>query len=267
MGADYVVHYDCEPKQALTLEGMMGRLKGRDRAEKIIRLYREQGDRRSPAQMGFEMVRRLPDGTEETEVIVVQSLLDSAAELTPWEAHCASCPANLTGTPFGCVGAINYPISVAAERWLLSQLPGDDHPLVFMLLQSAIREMGYIGQTVAPLRAQDGVFLESPDVLERSLGHVVVNGNQVFEMLLLSGPIYPAHGSLLLQFFGAISPDLEADEMMQLANPPSDQWVEEHVPFRHAPARADDNSIAALKDFFRAVYRGFRLGVPVLLDV
>lgn len=267
MGVDYLVHYDCEPKRALTLEGLMGRLKGRDRAEKIIRLYREQGDKRPPSQMGFEMVRHLPDGGEETEVIVVQSLLDSAAELTAWEAYCMGCPANLTGMPFGCVGAINYPISAAAERWLLDQLPGEDHPLVFMLLQSAIREKGYTGQSVVPLRAQKGVFLESADVLERDLGHVVVNGNQVFELLFLSGPIYPAHGSLLLQFFGGISPDLEADEMMQIANPPSAQWIDEHIPFRHAVSHADDSSTASLKELFRAIYWAFRLGVPALLDV
>jgi hypothetical protein len=267
MGADYIVHYGCEPKQALTLEGLMGRLKGRDRAEKIIQLYRAQGDHRPPAQMGFEMVRRLPDGGEETEVIVVQSLLDSAAELTPWESHCIGCPANLTGMPFGCVGVINYPISVEAERWLLDQLPGDDHPLLFMLLQSAIREKGYTGQSVVPLRAQEGVFLEADDALDRSLGHGVITGNQVFELLLLSGPIYPAHGSLLLQFFGGISPDLEADEMMQLADSPSEQWMDEHIPFRHVVSLADDHSVAALKEFFRAIHLAFRLGVPVLLDV
>jgi hypothetical protein len=267
MGIDYIIHYDCEPKRALTLEGLMNRLKGRDRAAKIIGLYRDQGDRRSPSQMGFEMVRRLPDGTEETEVVIVQDLLDAAAELAPWEPYCLGCPANRTATPFGCVGTINYPISSAAERWLLDQLPGNDHPLVFMLLQKALHEMGYTGEAAVPLRAQSSVFLENPEPLERDLGGVPVTGDQVFELLFLSGPIRPAHGSLLLQFFGGISPDLEADVMMQLAVPPSQAWIEKNIPFLLAPAVSDDASIASLKEFFRALHIAYRLSVPVLLDV
>lgn len=267
MGIEYVIHYDCEPKRALTLEGLMDRLKGRDRAAKIIELYRDQGDSRSPAQMGFELMRRLPDGSTETEVMVVQNLLDAAAELDAWEPYCVGCPANRTATPFGCVGAINYPISTVAERWLLDQLPGNDHPLVFMLLQKALREMGYTGQSALPLRAQSGVYLESPAPLERDLDGVPITGDQVFELLFLSGPIRPAHGSLLLQFFGGMSPDLEADVMMQLAVPPSQAWIDKHVPFLHVPRASDDASVASLKEFFRALHIAFQLGVPVLLDV
>ena len=55
MGIDYIVDLDCAPKRALTVEGLMGRLKGRDRAEKIIQLYRDQGDMRPPQQMAFEI--------------------------------------------------------------------------------------------------------------------------------------------------------------------------------------------------------------------
>jgi hypothetical protein len=267
MGIDYIIHYDCEPKRTLTLEGLMNRLKGRDRAAKIIELYRDQGDSRSPSQMGFEMMRHTPDGSAETEVMVVQDLLDAAAELEPWEHFCVGCPANRTATPFGCVGAINYPISTAAERWLLDQLPGNDHPLVFMLLQKALHEMGYTGETAAPLRAQSGVFMESPAPLERDLDGMLITGDQVFELLFLSGPIHPAHGSLLLQFFGGVSPDLEASVMMQLAVPPSQAWIDEQVSFLHAPRASDDASITSLKEFFRALHIAFEFGVPVLLDV
>jgi len=267
MGIDYVIHYECEPKRTLTLEGLMDRLKGRDRAAKIIELYREQGNHRPPSQMGFELVRRLPDGTEETEVVIVQDLLDAAVELAAWERYCVGCPANRTAMPFGCVGTINYPISSAAERWLLGLLPDHNHPLVFMLLQKALHEMGYTGESAMPLRARSGVFLESPEPLERDLDGVSVTGDQVFEMLFLSGPIRPAHGSLLLQFFGGISPDLEADVMMQLAVPPSQAWIDEHIPFLHTPLASDDASILALKGFFRALHIAYSLSVPVLLDV
>ncbi|MBI5959203.1 MAG: hypothetical protein HY866_10740, partial [Chloroflexi bacterium] len=199
--------------------------------------------------------------------IVVQQLLDAAEELTPWRAYCADCPANLTGQHFGCVGTINYPISIRAERWLLDQLPDHEHPLVFMLLQRAIREMGYTGESAVVLRQQKSIFLQSESPLDCDLNGVLVNGNQVFEMLFMSGHVQPTHGALLLQFFGGISPDLDAGEMMQLADPPSAAWMDEHIPFRLATSRADDASVAALKSFFKALYSAYRLGVPLLLDV
>ncbi len=267
MGIDYLIDYACEPKQALTVEGLMGRLKGRDRAEAVIRLYRDHGDFRPPSEMGFEMVRRNADGGEDTEVIVVQALLDAASELEPWEPWCDGCPANRAGLPFGCTGAINYPISEAAERWLLDRLPDNDHPLVFMLLQKALHELGYTGSGVALLRGQTGVFFESDQAPQRDVSGVPVSGDQVFDLLFLSGPIYPAHGAMLLQFFGAISPDLEADVMMQLAQPPSLDWIDANAPYLLRAGRGEDLSIGALRGFFAAIYIAYRLGVPVYLDV
>lgn len=267
MGVDYIIHYDCEPKQALTLAGMMGRLKGRERAQAIIQLYRDEGDHRPPSEMGFEMVRRLPDGTEETEVVVVQHLLDAAEELVPWESHCTTCPANHLGSSFGCVNTINYPISAQGERWLLDQLPDNDHPLIFMLLQSALREMRYTGQSAAQLRARTGIFFASEQAITREFGTVPITSDQVFEMLFLSGPLQPAHGSMLLQFFGGISQDLDADVMMQLANPPSREWIAEHIPYQHMIVPGDDGTILTLKEFFRALHVAYTLGMPVLLDV
>jgi hypothetical protein len=127
--------------------------------------------------------------------------------------------------------------------------------------------MGYSGQSAAALRAQEGVFLESVRALDRDIDGFRISGDQVFELLFLSGAIRPAHGSLLLQFFGGISPDLEADDIMRLAVPPSVEWIDERVPFQHRRAWSDDDSIASLKEFFRALHIAYRLGVPVLLDV
>jgi hypothetical protein len=267
VGIDHVIHYDCEAKQTLTVENLIDRIKGRDRARIIIRLYHDEGDHRLPSQMGFQMVRRLPDGTEETEIIRVQDLLDAAEELARWEPACTGCPANRAGSPFGCISAINYPISAQAERWLLDQMPDQNHLLSFVLLQKTLCEMGYTGESAAPLRQREGMFWESVEPLARDMGSFQVSGDQVFELLFLSGPIYPAHGSLLLLFFGGISQDLDADTLMQLASPPSRDWIQTTAPLLLAPHAADDESIHTLKDFFAALHTAYRLGVPLLLDV
>jgi hypothetical protein len=267
VGIDYIIHYECEPKRALTVEGLMGYLKGRERAHAIIDLYRDNGDLRPPSEMGFEMVRRTVDGGEDVEIIVVQDLLDAAEALTPWEPVCEGCPANRAGVPFGCVGSINYPLSSRGERWLLDQLPGNDHPLPFVLLQKAIFELGYTGESAARLRAQEGIFLESTRPLERNIDGIVITGDQVFEIFFLSGPIQPAHGSMLLQFSGAISQDLDADQIMQLGLAPSAEWIAANIPFRPRHEPGDGETIAAVKTFLHALYVAFGLGVPLLLDV
>jgi len=267
MGIDYMIHYDCEPKRALSVAGLMARLKGRERAERIIQLYRDEGDARPPREMAFEMVRSAADGSEEREVIVVQDLLDAAAELEPWEHFCVGCPANRIGVPFGCIGTINYPLSLQGERWLLDQLPDHRHPLIFTLLQSAVRERGFSGMSGAGLRTQAGVFFEADEAPERDLESIRLDGNQLFEMLFLAGPIAPAYGSLLLQFFGGIPQDLEADVMMQLADPPAEAWIEQHAPFLLRHEHGDDATVTALKEFVWALYLAFRLRVAVLLDV
>ncbi len=267
MGIDYLIDYDCAPKRAFSVAELIGRLKGRDRAERIIRLYRDNGDYRPPSEMGFEMVRRSADDTEETEVIIVQDLLDAAAELDPWTEHCRTCPANRVGNAFGCIGGIPYPIPEQTERWLLAQLPDDSHPLPYMLLQKAVREHGYKGETAQALREQAGVFFEVEEAPQRKLHELQLNGDQIFEMLFLAGHIQPTHGSLLLQFFGGISQDLDPDVIMQLAEPPSEAWMDEHVPFLLTPEIGDPPAIVEFKRFFQAMYGAFRLRVALLLDV
>src|SRR5688572_641387 len=122
MAIDYVIDYPCVPKETLSTGGILERLKARERAGAVIKLFREAGDQRPPSEMGFEFTRTTLQGEEENRVIVVQEMLDLAAELDPLAHYCADCPANIMGVPYGCVGAIEYPISVAAERWLLDQL-------------------------------------------------------------------------------------------------------------------------------------------------
>ena len=267
MGIDYLIDYDCAPKHTFSVAELTARLKGRERAERIIRLYRDNGDYRPPSEMGFEFVRRAVDGAEETETIIVQDLLDAAAELEPWAEHCRTCPANRLADAFGCMDGIPYPITERAERWLLAQLPDDSHPLPYMLLQKAIREHGYKGEAARALRAQAGVFFEAEEAPTRKLHALKVSGDQVFEMLFLTGHIQPAHGSLLLQFFGGISQDLDPDVIMQLADPPSEAWLDEHVPFLLDVEAGDPPDIVHFKHFFEAMYWAFRLRVALLLDV
>jgi hypothetical protein len=266
MAIDYIINHSCIPKQTLGTGGILDRLKGQERARTIIKLFRQNGDERPPSEMGFEFTRRGPDGEEENRVIVVQELLDAAEELRPLEQHCVGCPANRTDMPFGCMGFINYPITEAAENWLLDRLPVPDEPLVWLLLKQVMQEFKYDGSTVNEWRVNGDMFFETPNVNGRRLGELSVDSNQVFEMLFGRREyIMPRQAALLLLFFRAVERDLEADQIKQLDPAPVN--LESVYPFVLKEDEKDDNTTSELKAFFRAMYLAWKLDVNLLLDV
>lgn len=263
MGIDHIIDLDCVPKQTFTTDGILLRLKARERAGTILKLFRDNGDQRPPSEMGFEMVRRMSDGTEETQVVIVQDLLDNAAALDPLSRHCIDCPANRTRQPFGCFGYINYPISRAAELWLLKQLPTPQEPLSFLLLNRTMTDFALSGEQVSAMRTNRGVFFETDERFAKTLEDTQISTDQVFEMLFLSGTINPPHAALLLIFFGAIPRDMDANVMMALTQPGTDHPVS----FLMNPDAAEDQSIRALMGFFKALYIAYQLNVTLSLDV
>lgn len=265
MAIDYMIDYDCLPRRSLGIEGIIERLKGRERADIIIGLFRRNGDNRSPKEMGFEMVRTAADGSEERQIIIVQHLLDAADELKPYEQHCVGCPANLHGRPFGCIGHISFPISGEAELWLLDQLPGPDEPLTWLLLRRGIEDFKYDGSAVRPLRAAGTTHFADQRAPMRALGEFAVSADQVFEMTFLLGNIQPNHGGVLLLFFHAIRRDLEAHQIMQIGQMPLAERAQ--FPFLPKLQQNDDQTTSELKQFLHALYTAWRLDVPLLLDV
>lgn len=265
MAIDYIIDYACVPKSKLGTDGILERLKGRERAESIVRLFRKNGDNRPPSQMGFEFTRSTAAGQEETRVIVVQDLLDAAAELTLLAHHCAGCPANVGNRPFGCISYIEYPISRQGEVWLLKQLPTPEEPLMWLLLRQGLEEFGYDGGSVKALRGEGLPYFEETGVLARHMDEFYITANQVFEMTFTLGHIQPSHAGVLLLFFNAIRRDLDADAIMNISRAPAD--ARERYPFLLQPEEGDDRTVRQLKAFLHALYAAWTLNVRLLLDV
>ncbi|MBX3081026.1 MAG: hypothetical protein KF716_05280 [Anaerolineae bacterium] len=265
MGIDYVIDYECVPKQELTSLGIMERLKAKQRAQAVIKLYRDRGDMRPPSEMGFEMVRRVADGSEEVQVIVVQDMLNDAAPLDSLRTHCAGCPANVLDKPFGCFNTINYPISQQAEVWLLKRLPTPEDPLIFLLVQQAVQDIqpnSELAEQIGSMRSRPGVFFQSSEVLGRRYDEMTITTNHIFQLLFLPESINPAYGSLLLLLFNAIPRDMDAEHLMQLASSTPDR----DIPLLIEDELGDDQTLADIKDFLRAVHRAHALHVTLSLD-
>ncbi len=265
MGIDYVIDLQCVPKATLSTEGILARIKARERAGAIIQLYRDNGDERPPSEMGFEMARRTPDGEEEVRVVIVQELLDEAAQLDPLAGHCIGCPANRTGEPFGCFGNIPYPISRAGEVWLLKRLPVPDEPLPFLLLRQVLSDSPGLGDSVAGTRATPGVIFETNDIFAKRVEGLQITTNHVFDMLFLVGAIQPTYAAMLMLFFSVIPRDMEADVLKNLTPAPPD--FADRFPFQLVPEDADDDTTLALKNYFAALYLAYGLDVSLSLDV
>jgi hypothetical protein len=266
MAIDYIVDLDCIPKQKLGTMGILERLKGQERAHSIIQLFRRNNDPRPPSEMGFEMVRTAADGSEETQILVVQHLLDAADELNPLAVHCQGCPANRTGAPFGCMGRVSYPLSGLGEAWLLNRLPEPTEPLIWLLVRQGIKEFRYDGRTARALRDAGRAHFAEDRTIYRALGELTVTSDQVFEMtFLVDGPIQPNHAGVLLLFYGAINRQLEADTIMRIGSMSAEERAA--FPLLIEPDDHDDQTTAELRGFLAALYIAWRLDVQLLLDV
>lgn len=272
MAIDYIIEYDCVPKQTLTANGIIERIKEKERAEAVIQWFRAAGDARDPIDMGFEFSKSTPDEAGEKQVIVVQDLLDHAADLDPLEHHCKGCPANRSGKPFGCMGFIQYPITARAEAYLLDRLPVPDEPLVWLLLKQGIQEFGYDGSSVKVLRdvdndAEDGsrTYFELPVAPQRLLGEIRVSGDQMLEMIFGVGQrIIPNHAGILMLFFNVIDREVEAEDIRIISS--SDADIREKLTFQMTADPSDDETVHEFLAFFHAMYLAWKLNVPLFID-
>lgn len=258
MAIDYTIQYDCVPRRELGSDGILELLKEQERAQLIIRMYRDSADYRPPSEMGYEFTRTGPEGDEGTQLMVVQDVLDRVQQLDDLAHHCANCPANRLGKPYGCSGFIQYPLSAMGEAWLLNRLPGPENALLWLLLKQGIDNFMYDGQDMAVLRQLSDTYFEDRQTPARRLGEFDVNGNQVFEMTFTVGDITANHAGVLLLFYGAIRRDLEADAIMQIG-----QASYEDFPFLLEPERTDDRTVDELKSFLNALYVAWALKVSL----
>lgn len=263
MAIDYVIDYDCVPKRELTTDEILERIKGAERAQAIIQLFRDGGDSRPPSEMSFEFTRSTPQG-EETREFSVQDLLDKYEALRPYEHHCAECPVNIRKRPFGCIGFIQYPISSVAEKWLLDRLPTPDDALVLLLLSQGVQDFQYDGATVKPLRAMDGTYFEDSTPDSRRLGDFWLDSDQLFEMIFAVGHINPNHAALLLLFLHAVRRDIEAGDIMEITR--EGQQAHLKYPFLLSEDGVTERTTRELIEFLRALYTGWKLQLRVIID-
>lgn len=215
MGADYSVHLACEPK---TIIGEGDPWKGSNRIRELLKA-------RSQLEVIEETARRIGKSPQEIRLTTVAmgphrptTQSDTAydrlvAQVAPLEAHghsCEGCPANLFAGPFGCFGFVPYPISSAAEEWLMGRVQPTSTVGGFLCHRS-MQDFGYTGEPIRAMRAS-GLFESTAPlskVVEGSwLSKKKVTSDQLLQgMIAFEDPIQPSHCIGVLVWLGCVRID------------------------------------------------------------
>jgi hypothetical protein len=257
MAIDHVLSFDCAPKRALGIEGLVDRLKARSRAEGVIRFAREQGDTSPVEAITFKIGIMGPNGVIEERDASVASLLQHSAPLEQHRRACAGCPANRGKREgFGCYESINYPIRASTEEWLLRRLPADLGCSAGYFFGKALVDFDWDGSQAAQMRASGRTFFESEDEAVIDYGDdAIIGSNVVFNMLFHVGHLGAEHAKMLCLFFGVLPHDLDPHVLV------GPDWA------RHLqPIPTQDGPEEQMAEFLRACATTAVLGCDLLID-
>jgi len=255
MAIDYYGRFPCKVRDAVDERALLNMEKARNRAEAVIEMMRaDTGSHNDlpPSEWTFDVLVRGPEG-EQRQTVRVGDLLQTAAPLAQLASHCEGCPFQFNGWDFGCGGAINYPISAAAENWLMSCLPDnlDSHAGKFFV--RAINDYGFDGVGAQAARQRGDIF-ESPQAAVRKWGSLfskktAVTSNQIFHMLFGVGHLSPIHAKSAAHILGFV------DEAGQPVNGAGQQ-----------ANASDDDGTRQMKAFLRVAAAAGTRGTEVFVD-
>ena len=255
MAIDYSGSFPCKVRATVSEEDLLRMEKARNRANVVLEIMRARphpNQDKPESEWTFVTARLRPDSPEEVEMRIA----DCLAEAAPLEAlarNCEGCPSNVRSAEFGCGGAIHYPITTQAERWLISRLPADLNTPRGQLLNRAIADFQYDGAGIDASRHRKEVY-ESDVPLERKWGSFFskktrITSSQILHMTFAVGSLQPTHAKMLAFYLGFLNDDLSlSKDPDNSAQPGDDPRIIELKYFFSVAALAGINSIPVFVD-------------------
>lgn len=278
MAIDYIVNFDCRAKQELQSEGIIHLVKARTRAEALYNRFLEQGMSRTEAMNAqFGVQTQVANGESKLEMVSVASLFKQAELLDDHREACINCLASLSGA-FGCYGAINYPITEAAESWLAKMAAkAISAGMPNSILIRFILDQDVKGEHFGGMRGlKEFTYLESEHPYEIEVEHdeglpLLIDTNQILDMFFAVGEMQDVHQQFLLFFSGGLSiqdhlPDtdkigVEYQVGVMQGEPEPRYWV-----YRMPDTLSDDRSIRQIKAYLRAIFAAQCTAATVSVD-
>lgn len=240
MAIDYYGTFPCKVRETTTNTELLRMEKAKNRAECVLDLMRKNPDTNNKgkpeSEWSFKIAILGPNGPEESEMRI-SDCLSEAAPLKQLAQNCLGCSKNVRSVDFGCGGAVHYPISTQAERWLVSRLPEDLNSARGHLLTLAINDFNFNGAVIDGARNRKDLY-ESDTAIERKWGSFFskktkITSSQILHMAFAVGNLQSTHAKILAFILGFL------DDSFNIANDPS-----------NAPQSSDDPITIELKYFF-----------------
>ena len=277
MGADFIVHRECEAKRQLgggdTVQGtvrMLGMLKARDRADAIAAMMAREGQ--DPETATIRVVVQTPQGNQERDVTLAE-MRAQAGPLEQLGGACAECDSCALAERFGCVGYLTYPLSEALERWILARAQPAD-TLGGALMRRAIRDFGYDGSAMGGWRSNPSL-MERTSALTTGDGPEAISSDQILQAILMVGSeLDPMHGAMLLLWLGALRVDgvipgpgtAQAPSALAALSQASTPAQRQALAKVELGEPSEDRGVRGFQQLLFALYVAWVLDRPLLLD-
>lgn len=204
MAIDYAIQLPCAVRREMPEAKLLAMVKYKARADFAIEQFTQAAPRMELARMVNECtvtaLVRTPEGVAREMPVTIAQMLSMVAPLEELKSACVGCPANVAGRSFGCIGAINYPVTREAEEWLVARLPADAKDPGLSLLFKFLSDLHIDGAPVEANRARKDMF-ESQAPAVRTWGGWIgkkkkISSSQILHMLAFGGPVGPQQGTL-----------------------------------------------------------------------
>ena len=262
----YFIDLDCTPREELGRSGLLSMLARSDRAESIRQQFLEKYQVGDEKKMRFREKVTTADGEPEKREMSVADLKKETQPLDDLKHHCRGCPAALTGESYSCVGVISFPISEAAENWLVEQIPPSGSRSLELFLDACSRNN--YGQSEMLKNWRKAGFFERSEPVQGERDGILVTSDQVLNELFFVGDLQPSHQLGVLIHLQALkaSDGREGDELLDLIEGVDEKASAEESPmidFALQPQEGSDATIRELIHFLFASFRAFSIQLPL----
>lgn len=209
MAVDYFILKNCIVKEQLVPDQLVETIKERNRAYQVRGMLANSGKSQEEVDnFEYTFQKNTPHGVEICKC-KIGDIIESTSILDDLSPFCKGCSV-ANEQSFGCLGAVNYPISANCEKWLAkvamdSYKKGEDYSLMI----SFILDQNVKGNLTAEARNQGDTFFELRNPVEIILRKGLfskksINTNQILDMLFGYEVMQSTHMNHMLMLFGGI---------------------------------------------------------------
>jgi len=289
MAFEYLLDFGCPIKEKFGMAGFVQRVKDQARIDTFFEQCREMGkDEKEILNEKVTLIMSV-GGQQKSEEVRIKDLKKRADELHAIRGHCFDCPANAHHSPFGCLGMINYPISLRGEEWIMDQYSAMANPNG-SFIQLMIEDNKISGNVMATQRPTGLETEEIPSSIFESVEGITrdyttatgqaitLSSDQIFEMIFGLGRWeFPTMLSFLREF-GAIDPDRASQMdvyesvrslMRLMGQEPNDKLEDlkgDIGEFLLEVNDEDDRTIVQFKTFLHAIYVAYKMNAMIVTD-